>query len=47
VEAHVSAEPVGAVLLKGFVKPVRAYRIVEVEAGRADRSCPRDPRLDV
>lgn len=47
VEADVSAEPVGAVLLKGFGKPVRAYRIVDVDAGRADRSRPRDPLLDV
>jgi class 3 adenylate cyclase len=37
VENDVSAEPVGAVLLKGFAKPVTAYRIVDVGAARASR----------
>lgn len=35
VENDITAEPVEALLLKGFVKPVTAYRIVDVDAARA------------
>jgi class 3 adenylate cyclase len=34
VEADVTAEPAGALHLKGFVKPVTAYRILDVGAAR-------------
>jgi len=46
VENDVTAEPMGALPLKGFVKPAATYRIVDVTTGRADTSCPPEPTLD-
>jgi class 3 adenylate cyclase len=37
VESDVTAEPAGAIHLKGFVRPVTAYRIVDVGPVRAGR----------
>jgi class 3 adenylate cyclase/CheY-like chemotaxis protein len=46
VENDVTAEPAGALPLKGFVKPVATYRIVDVITAGADTSCPPEPSLD-